>query len=529
MRGAGSQTGMAMVVVLLVLTLGLCALLLHRLNATNPAQEDIRQSMTALAEAKEALIAYGVTYYEQHPGELGFLPCPDLGVDAVTEGGQHGVCGSRYVNSLGRLPWESLKLSPLRDGSGECLWYAVSGGYKHGGDASAEMLNEDTNGQLQVYVDAGRSSALGDGPTDRAVAVILAPGPALDGQDRTAQENGVAICGGNYVAANYLDCLDLDDGELCDETTRNAIDNAAVSVEPDRVDRFVAAQKANDAVNDRLVFITRAELAEAVRRRRDLAMKLFEDSPKGFQPPKLNLTRAVAQCLSEYAHKTHGSLPFAAPVQLKDYRDDGAYKDAYKGAVDRLAGRLPRLVGASNQITSVAVPGLFANPAQYQRKASLDKKSTLTAQEMEEKEDLGIQIATCPIWNPELASLWAHWKDHLFYAVSAAHRPETSREEPPVCSAADCFFADGAGPYAAVVIFAGRRLAGQSRDAPPLDSDQKRLLGNYLEGRNKNTHAAAEGSGHYVSGDPGASPEAESANNDVLYCIEPVTFNVVRC
>jgi hypothetical protein len=490
---------MAMVAVLLVLALGASALLLQRLNKTNPAQEDIRQTMTALAEAKAALISYAVTYYEEHPGELGFLPCPDLGVDAVTEGGQHGVCGSRYVNSLGRFPWESLGLSPLRDGSGECLWYAVSGGYKQGGSAKGEMLNEDTNGQFQVYVEAGRSMALGDSPGDRAVAVIMAPGSALDGQDRSAQETGVAICGGNYLAPNYLDCLDLDDGEPCDQATENAIDNAAISDQGDTVDRFVAAQKASDATNDRIVFITRAELAEAVRRRRDLPLKLFQDPPEGSDPETVNLTRAVAECLGEYARETHGSLPFAAPVKLEDYRDDGAYKDA----VNRLAGRLPWLVGASTDLAGAARTSLFGLS----------------------EDDLG----PCTVWTEEHARLWTHWKDHLFYAVSAAHRPKGGREKPPLCAEADCFSVGGAGPYAAVVLFSGPPLAAQSRDAPPLDSDQMQFLANYLEGINESTHSAGQGSGDYVSGDPESSPEHESANNDVLYCIEPVTFNVVRC
>src|SRR3954467_875417 len=85
----------------------------------------------ALAQAREALIAYAVDRPINAAVGPGYLPCPDLDGDGWAE----STCGSLDGTSgqatrLGLLPWKTLGLPSLRDGSGERLWYAVSTKYK---------------------------------------------------------------------------------------------------------------------------------------------------------------------------------------------------------------------------------------------------------------------------------------------------------------------------------------------------------------------------------------------------------------
>ena len=127
------------------------------------AQARAQKTAIALAQAKEALIAYAATYKDTHddPGSSsytvpGYLPCPDLGPPASRRPGCAGSCGSSLVSVMGRLPWKTLGLDALKDGSGECLWYAVSGTYKNnpngvsGSTTTSNMMNWDTNGQFDV-------------------------------------------------------------------------------------------------------------------------------------------------------------------------------------------------------------------------------------------------------------------------------------------------------------------------------------------------------------------------------------------
>jgi hypothetical protein len=102
----------------------------------------------ALARAKAALIGFAATYADDpdHKGQpQGYLPCPDVDGDGSAE-----TCSSRGKTVLGRFPWRTLGLPPLRDGSGECLWYVVSGTYK---DNPKGILTSDTDGQLTSDTD----------------------------------------------------------------------------------------------------------------------------------------------------------------------------------------------------------------------------------------------------------------------------------------------------------------------------------------------------------------------------------------
>ncbi len=141
-----------------------------------------QDTATALAQAKDALIGYAVSDATR-PGEL---PCPDVNNDGqLTLGIDYtGGAGSPCVSLLGRLPWKTLGLPDLRDGSGERLWYALSDNF-HAGATS--MLDNDTKGQLTIT---------GAAPGTYVVAIVFSPGEVLGTQVRdAANENNVA----NYL------------------------------------------------------------------------------------------------------------------------------------------------------------------------------------------------------------------------------------------------------------------------------------------------------------------------------------------
>ncbi|MDM8563776.1 hypothetical protein QUF54_10530, partial [Candidatus Marithioploca araucensis] len=198
-----TQSGAALIALLAIFMLSATGILLYRLNnRTYFMLENQAQTARALAQAKEALIGYAASYSDKHSGRYGFLPCPDSEVSSLPEGADQGNdCGIRYESHLGRLPWLTLGIEPLRDGAGECLWYAVSGSYKNASSARTEMLNEDTNGLFEVYGMDGTSLLTGSSPQNRAVAVIIAPGKIIPNQNRKLDE-GVDICGGNYTPTN---------------------------------------------------------------------------------------------------------------------------------------------------------------------------------------------------------------------------------------------------------------------------------------------------------------------------------------
>jgi len=396
-------------------------------------------SDAALALAKEALIAYALTYGESHPNKLpGYLPCPDTGTRGVNvhEGSPDPPCGRKGVSVIGRLPWHQLGLEPLRDGSGECLWYAVSGAFKN--DPAADMLNWDSLGQLVVMEADGRSLVAGAISEERAAAVIFAPGTPMGVQRRDAT-SVAPLCGGNYRAESYLDA----NGEL---------NNAVMSSVPGALTTFIAGGSGN-GVNDRLMVVTPREIFAAVQKRSNFLAQINE-----------HLQR-LSRCVAAYgtrnrAGATDPRLPWTAPLALADYGDNDAYAD--EGG--RFAGRLPYRVALSRNATG----------------------NTMGTPEL-------IMAGNCPSpWSALDDEWYQNWKDHLFYAVSGAYAPVASR--PGVCG--DCLSVNGSGRYAAIIVFSGARISGQQRSGV----GDRAAISNYLEERNASTHPNASGNANYRSG-----------------------------
>lgn len=253
-------------VMLVILILGGTAMLLNALNSSTPQLARAKVTADALALAKEALIGYALTYGDTHTNVSGFLPCPDQGQNNTEDGEANASCGTdsggniqTNISAIGKLPWKTLKISPLKDGSGECFWYAVSGNYKN--NPNTDLMNWDNNGLFQIMSPDGVNFIPGSSAANQPVAAIFSPGTAIGTQSRNSVTKAPS-CGGNYTAANYLD-----------NDTIHGINNAAVSATANAVTQFISGQvkdlSGNEIVNDRLLIITRDDIFSAIKKRSD--------------------------------------------------------------------------------------------------------------------------------------------------------------------------------------------------------------------------------------------------------------------
>jgi hypothetical protein len=439
-------------------------------------------TILALSQAREALLGYAITYRDTHPGEgFGYFPCPDMG--SGIEGQAATACGGTDVTVIGRLPWKTLDLAPLRDASGECLWYAISGNYKNN-PKTDDLINPDTNGLIEVMAADAAGFIAGATPTQRAVAVVFAPGAILGGQGRTlAATNSPTICGGNYDPANYLD-TDIASG----------INNAIANIGPYKLTRFIAATHSDltgagsDAFNDQLMTISPLDVWERhLQRRSDFETHLTD--------PLVGLLRKTADCLNEYADNAFGGagsqhLPWAAPIDVGTFKFGGDGTQ-YSDTANLLSGRLPRSVPLSAFVTGNNIYALDA----------LD----------------------CSGWSDEDKVLWDKWQDHLFYAVARAHRPDEDKFSPGSPCDEECIdVEDSQGiktDMAAVVIFSGNRLTDRNQVRnniadPAYQSTDKANPSNYLEGINHDTIL------RNPTSDPGWNRLfSKIAGNDTIMCL----------
>jgi len=460
------QQGVVLLIMFTILIIAGLALLLSGLSQNSSSLNNQRQTTEALAQAKDALLSRGIYLGYKDNNDPGYysLPCPDRSVNAVAEGGADSTCGGAHVSTIGRLPWRSLGLPPILDGNGECLWYVLSGNHNNSKiNNNNTQLNRDTNGQLEIRNRANQILA-GNQPEDRAIAAIIATGSALQGQSRSTLANGVDHCQGNYIASNYLDIA-------------NGINNAAPSAVANAITQLVSTHDPDENINDRIIWITRQELADAFTDRttyQDKNNRTFNDKID-------NLLGGIATCLATYANADPSGfhrLPWAAPLAINSYDQENQYNDQSNTQF----GRLPFSTVASQTDSGGNLPpGL---------------------------------ISGCLTPGSEIENYHRNWKDHLFYAVAGDHAPDQIAL--PNCGAGNCLTTDGiaAQKYAAIILFAERRNPGNTRNAPPPagDADTKQLLSNYLEEANETNFPDTNGNGDYqTTGGVGF--------NDRLYCI----------
>lgn len=219
-RATRREQGAALLLFMILVVMAALAYLISNLTPEGIERRRNQQTQEALVQAREALVGYALQYREQQIAQgqpdrvYGYLPLPDLGntrnnnTGCTEEGCDAANFAGNALNAtvIGRLPWRTLGIEPLRDGHGECLWYAISGSHQR--IQQGVPLNWDTLAHLDIVV-ANGSSALSSviaSAHDRPVLVIYSPGPPLPGQDRApAGGDDVTRCGGNYNALNYLD------------------------------------------------------------------------------------------------------------------------------------------------------------------------------------------------------------------------------------------------------------------------------------------------------------------------------------
>ena len=481
------QRGVALVIFVIMLALAGAAYTVANVSVERIRAEESVSTQAVLMRAKRALLNYAATYEDEKSGEYGFLPCPhSVDNPGFSEGGADGNCLPTGVNAIGLFPWATLETGVLKSGTGQCLWYVVSGEYK--ASPKTKMLNEDTNGAIRLYNPDGtvRQGALAQ---DRVVAVIIDPSSMLPGQSRSYDDS--SLCGKDYSPAAYLE-------------GNGVIINALLSGAPLAVDEFITRGIGTDEeaspFNDALVTITRDELWDAIHSRKDFV----EDAGSTMR----RLTEALAQCIASYGNRSgNRKLPRPAPVDFSgaDYRLDANYSDT-PGA--SYVGRFPYVVNDSDTALGSSYAPNDAEPILFEKGYCDELPLTV-----EPKVDLR-KVPDEESQSEPAYPTWKNWKDHFFYAVSSRYAP-ASTAGAAACDGANCIAVDGT-EYAAVVIYAGSRMAGQVRNEPVAgDTDTKKLLANYIEV----VDPVGDGTGNYTP-----------TENDIAFCITDTDpFAVVSC
>jgi type II secretory pathway pseudopilin PulG len=254
------QRGAALLMLLVILLFGAAYTVMGGLSTTTLKIERQSKTTEALALAKEALIGFAATYRDTHRDfggnqdkPLGYLPCPDMNNDGEAEAS----CGEKDVSVIGRLPWKTLGLAPLRDDAAECLWYAVSGRAKN--NPNTDVLNWDTLGQFKIE-DASGTTLAGATAHEQPVAVIFAAHTPLGSQTRTT--GGTTECAGSSTdaVADYLEGV----GILGSATPPPAnADSTIALASPDSIQ--------NSTNNDRGLWISNKEIFDRIKGRSDFA------------------------------------------------------------------------------------------------------------------------------------------------------------------------------------------------------------------------------------------------------------------
>jgi len=186
----------ALALLLLVGGLTLGVALHHRVTNTRIHLQSVTADNLGQARAllRDFAQNYGLTHSKQTPG---YLPCPDMDGDGSAETD----CPTAGDMAVGLFPYRTLGHAPLRDGYGECLWYAVAGTFKDNPKKPAPaLMNWDTPGQISVVTTDGRRQFPITRPTSLAAAVVIAPGPALSTQSRPDHPGQPCIAPGTTAA-----------------------------------------------------------------------------------------------------------------------------------------------------------------------------------------------------------------------------------------------------------------------------------------------------------------------------------------
>lgn len=167
------QRGVAVLAILAVLLIVITSALitsksLNRQNLLNNVE-----TREVLSQAKDLLLGHSLN--NTTPG---LLPCPDYDGDGFSDE-QGGGSGATCRVNFGFFPYKTVNTKEVLDGSGARLWYAVELNYAR--EVTGQSLNFDLSSTL---VDSTLSTQ-----PKIAAAIILAPGSALNTQQRSLNDN----------------------------------------------------------------------------------------------------------------------------------------------------------------------------------------------------------------------------------------------------------------------------------------------------------------------------------------------------
>lgn len=428
------QQGAGLVLTTMVLLAAMGALLAFEVASRSSSSQRERITERALAQAAEALVAHAADRPITSVVGPGYLPCPDADDDGWAE----STCGSLagelgQSERLGRLPWKTLGLPDLRDGSGERLWYAVSS--KHKGllncaasRACVDMSPISAVGSITVRDASG--ALLHDGTVADplrmqgagAVAVVIAPGAPLDrfGALAQARECATGECDGagrcltdpprraaRCDPRNYLDAAPAEDN--ADFIDRNDVAGRALNANG-FIQGPVVAQDGRVLVNDRVRALAYGDVMRRVMGR---------------------VALEVGHCLRYYGSRPEngGRLPWPAaacgvgpyyghvpdtPFVTAATEGGGQMLDRWWRSASRQPESLSELP-ARSQACRIAQPPADDGPARTLPPSSpLDEGTT--------------PLAAQPSW-------WNAWKPFVHYALSAGASPAAIS---PGCAQGGC-------------------------------------------------------------------------------------------
>ncbi len=450
MRWRRQERGVAMLIALLLALGVMTAFFASQLAAVAALRQRDRASDRALAEAREALIAYAVDRPINAAVGPGYLPCPDLDDDGWAE----STCGSLSGDSgqaerLGRLPWKTLGLADLRDGHGERLWYAVSTKYKGllncaGSRNCVDMTPPAALGTITVRDATGalvHDGTVGDPARARnggAVAVVFAPGAPLlrapsgaspereqqrDCTPETCDANGRCTTDPPQRAAhcdpaNFLDVL------AGTEDNAGFVDRSDALGRTLNRDGFIAGPVAVDGrvvVNDRLAVVTYGDVMPRMMRRVALeavhCLRFYASRPENAG----RLPWPAAPCADpsspwrDLAGASEGRIA-DTPFDDTLLSSGGAMQQRWwrtQARVPEALSELPLRDDACRFAIAPEDPG----PARVRAPGTpADEGSTVAA--------------SPPSW-------WSAWKSFVTVAVAAGHGPDAATIG-PACSAQSC-------------------------------------------------------------------------------------------
>ncbi len=257
------QQGAVLLLLMFAIIIGFSTLFISAYNNNSIQIQNDSETTESLGKAKEAVLNYvTANYHLYQTGDYGFLPCPDTtATGGYQDGEEHKNCLNSHINNIGHLPWRSLGLPPIKDSTGQCLWYVVTGLDKK------QNTTDLGTGLIRIY-SHDRATEISDN-SNPFVAAIIAPKSALDYQTRTGTNQNI-ICEQSFDASDYLDTTTLNIGSGVQ------VNNSQLSGALDASDIFITSGKGSqDTVapysqqnpqpyNDQIIYITRDELISAI-------------------------------------------------------------------------------------------------------------------------------------------------------------------------------------------------------------------------------------------------------------------------